>query len=314
MPHHHAILGPTPDGPLLTPTRVSSLAQAQRLLGRLDAPGPASLALTSAANLFMNGADRVTLVRLPTDPTDDDLHAALRALPDAPLSIAIPGLTDPDRLIAAAHVTAAALPDPTPLLWADLDAPTPDLVRRLIAASHGVLAPVLPTVTTQGPGRLSAAPFPASTLAGAAWAALPGPLKGLHSLPGRTPDRAALIQAGAAAIIPAPGRRPVLTIALPPRLAARLAPPRPPAPVDPLEADLRAIIDQGRAAPGSHDPTAQVLRMLTMRLHRAWQQGAIVGERPEQAFRVEAAGRNRYNVWLRRPSRVREFVLTIRGD
>lgn len=307
-------MGWTPRGsaPLIT---VAQARQLEPLLGRLDTdPCPV---LAAAASLLANGATQVQVLRTARQPSLQGYlqGLALLAHAPAPLSLALPGELDPATLIAVArHMEKlpwqgqrAAEAAPAPLLWADLPRAEPEAALALRQQAPSLLIPVAPRVHSQPPGAVRALELPASALAQAAWCAAPQAVKGAHSLPRALPpeQRAALLEAGAAVLSQAPGRRVALRLELPqgvPWLNASVAPPTSAPLPDALEQALSQILAEERAR-GPEGLRGRLLRRWTAELERARRQGLLYGQSAAQAYRVAEVAPGEFEVWIARAPR-----------
>jgi hypothetical protein len=149
--------------------------------------------------------------------------------------------------------------------------------------------------------------LPASALAQAAWCAAPGPVKGAHSLARALPphERAALLEAGAAVIAQAPGRRVALRLELPQGLdapSAALNQATGPALPQGLEQELSQILEEERAQ-GPQGLRGRLLRRWTAALERARRQGRIYGDSAAQSYRVAEVAPGQFEVWIKKAPR-----------
>ena len=295
-------------------TRLGSFRQAQQRFGHLESQDRDSRGLLmTIANLFMNGAKNVSIFRMGTPQfTKASLNEAVYALRKAPdlSSISASGLTDPCLLLELAHAintthwsTSSLSSRQTPVAFADLQTLDLNLASELSAASHQTLVPVSPRILSHGPGRPCLEPYPATTLAAAAWLAnsRAEPLKGIHELSCQIEDdHHALIDLGGAVLLRAKGRRPLLTLKLPKHLKS-LTKRTPEPPGDPLLIDLKAIFNQGQTRQASR---STILRQLSARLKRAEQSGEVRATHRQPAFLIDSTDDQALQVWLNRPRRV----------
>ncbi len=301
--------------------RITKRKQVESLL---LAQGQSPNAVHAAAwALLANGASEVLVMRASKmRPLEDEVKELVMLLSrqPAPWTVTAPLVCDVETLCFLSEAlrearwtsTLVGQPQPVPLLWVeaplDDDSPLWDLIEEAL----GQVVPVAPEVSSVLPGRGVGSLFPATVLAGAAWCALPGSLKGAHELARdlTQAQRLAWLDGGVAVLGRSSGRRVALTLHLPmelaqsydqhPEAATRKAGRAQVVPS--LEGRLQAILEEERLG-GAAGFKGRLVRRWTSELERARREGILYGVTSAQAYRIVEVDRGEFEVLLRRAPR-----------